>query len=680
VSKTLASLNVRIGATSKDFEKAMNRTVRRIEKFERKINKLGSTMTKSFTLPLIAAGGGAVKAAADIERMETSIAILTGSAEKAGDLMKDLQKFSANTPFQLSGIAETTKQLLAFGFSIDETKDALQFMGDISSATGSNLSDLTLILGQAKAIGKVFTQDLRQLANRGIPIFDILKEKLGVTGETLQKMVSDGKISFDILQDALKSTTMEGGLFADGMSKQANTLTGIWSTMKDNISLALGELGQDIVEVFDLKEVAKNLIGRIQQMVKWWNSLEDGVKRNIIRFSLFVAAVGPALLVIGKLVGLSALVATGIKSIGTALIFASKGMMFLLSPVGLTVAALTGLALLAADVYNNWDAFKGRFQNIWISIKNFVLKAIDGILSSLDRVQKFLGLDLFDFEPMVLDDFVDVESFKPFSDTLDMIKGKFLDITGLGGMSLPALEMGEVDPVSFGTPSSGGATPGGATSGSSGMTEGMERSVGTVEALSTALKDLSVSSDSVGSSLSKIPEMVPDELLTGLESVVLSLAGTFKQLALSSDASFGKMANAALSAGQKFVKAKIYEGVSAAVSSALTNVPFPFNIAAGAGAGLAANALFNKAMGSLKIPQFEKGGQYMGGLALVGEAGPELINFNQGGHVTNNDDLMSMMQSPRGSTEVKFGKITFDGRDLVLGYESGLNLLGRSRG
>ena len=96
-------------------------------------------------------------------------------------------------------------------------------------------------------------------------------------------------------------------------------------------------------------------------------------------------------------------------------------------------------------------------------------------------------------------------------------------------------------------------------------------------------------------------------------------------------ASFGELANAAVSAAAKIVRAWIQQGVAAAVAKALGGLPFPFNIAAGAAAGGLAAALFTRAISAIGVPALAEGGVVRKPtLALIGEypgasTNPEIV-------------------------------------------------------
>ena len=92
------------------------------------------------------------------------------------------------------------------------------------------------------------TRDLRQFINNGVPILQLLSEEMGVAEGKIMDLASEGKLTFDILNTAFEKATSDGGRFNDGLKILSTTLEGLFSTLKDNVNIALAELGQEIAE------------------------------------------------------------------------------------------------------------------------------------------------------------------------------------------------------------------------------------------------------------------------------------------------------------------------------------------------------------------------------------------------------------------------------------------------
>jgi len=156
-----------------------------------------------------------------------------------------------------------------------------------------------------------------------------------------------------------------------------------------------------------------------------------------------------------------------------------------------------------------------------------------------------------------------------------------------------------------------------------------------------------------------------------LANIALAMGSSMQEAASKGVNSFAELGNAAKEAASKIIRAYIQEGVAAAVAKALGGVPFPFNIAAGAAAGALAPALFSKALGAIGIQGFAKGtSSAPGGLSLVGEKGPELLNIPKYSQVYTANQTSKMLSGMDGGGGVTLdGEFTVRGTDLVLVFE-----------
>lgn len=352
---TLAELKVIIGANTSDFNKKMSKVQATLGKAGAKMKSVGKTMSIGITAPLGLLAFGALKSASSLETLEVAFDSMLGSGEAASKMVKDLTDFTAKTPFQLEGVGKAAKQLLSFGVAGDEILGKLKFLGDIASGANVPLSDMASIFGKVKAKGKAMTEELLQLSDRGVPIIDVLAKKMGVAKDAIFDMASKGKISFEVMQDAMQSMTTEGGIFEDQMKKQSNTMAGIWSTLKDNVELALGALGEDIMKAFDLKNVLKDAIGFIQEMTEKFKALSPATKKMIVILGGVAAVAGPLVFILGSM-------ATAIAAIS--------------APVLIVVGAFAALAI-GIGAFNaiNSDATDGlRLTRIELNAELNVLK------------------------------------------------------------------------------------------------------------------------------------------------------------------------------------------------------------------------------------------------------------------------------------------------------------------
>ena len=189
----------------------------------------GTWATTRGTAALAGLAGLALNASGQIEQMRVAFVSMTGSAKIGGTLLKDLIAFAANTPFQLPGIGAATRQLLAAGVKAAGVTTELQLLGDIAAGSQVPLNELTQIYAKAMSKGKVQTEEINQLAERGIPILDALVALAGQYGNEISKedvyeAAQNGEITFKTLREAMELLTAEGGVFNNQMALQSQTL------------------------------------------------------------------------------------------------------------------------------------------------------------------------------------------------------------------------------------------------------------------------------------------------------------------------------------------------------------------------------------------------------------------------------------------------------------------------
>lgn len=178
------------------------------------------------------------------QQLEIAFGTMLGSEEKATALMQQMVNTAAKTPFDLMGVAEGAKQLLAYGVSAEKVNDTLVRLGNIASGLSIPLNDIVYLYGTTMVQGRLYAQDVRQFTGRGIPLVKELAEKYHTTAEGINEMVSAGKIGFPDVEEVLNKMTNAGGQFYQLMEKQSHSLTGQIANLQDAWDSALNSLGE----------------------------------------------------------------------------------------------------------------------------------------------------------------------------------------------------------------------------------------------------------------------------------------------------------------------------------------------------------------------------------------------------------------------------------------------------
>ena len=212
-----------------------------IENVFNRIKSVASVAFAGFTAKEIISTLGTVRG--EFQQFEIAFETMLGSGQKAKGMISYLANLAATTPFDMKGVVNGAKQLLAYGFAANEITDTMRRLGDVSAGLGLNLQDLTWLYGTTMVQGRLFTRDLMQFTGRGIPLTEELAKQFGVTKDKVSELVTAGKVGFPEVKKAIESLTNEGGKFGGLMEKQSHSITGQISNIQDTIEMAINDLG-----------------------------------------------------------------------------------------------------------------------------------------------------------------------------------------------------------------------------------------------------------------------------------------------------------------------------------------------------------------------------------------------------------------------------------------------------
>lgn len=245
------------------FLRGMNRVDQRLGSTSSRMNAVGRTagsFGKTAALGAVGAAAGlglvgvaAAKIglgfAASRQQALVSFKVMLGSAKRAQTMLRDLQKFAAQTPFEMADLQTAAQRMLALGWSARKVLPDLRIIGDAAAASPQGMVEgmnrITMALGQMRSKGKASGEELLQLAEAGIPAWKYLAKAAGTSVADMQKQVTKGAVSADFAIQAIL-----GGMrqkFGGMMREQSKTLAGSWSTLKDTLTQGLGDALQPLV-------------------------------------------------------------------------------------------------------------------------------------------------------------------------------------------------------------------------------------------------------------------------------------------------------------------------------------------------------------------------------------------------------------------------------------------------
>ena len=237
MEKSLGPLNKKVGKMSGQFDKVD----KSVNKTGRSFSKLKGLIAGAVTVAGIASFGKAVLGAAgNAQDLKVALETVTGSADEADKAFAQIREFTEKTPFQVDNVAESFIKLQNAGL---EPMGLLETLGNAASASSDKVGALTAAtnLYSRTVQGGLGLEELDQLNDRGIPVYDILFEKLGKTRGEMSKF---GKTAEGAAEARAALTEGFDERFGGGMERASETLNGKFSTLRDTMDGLLIKVGE----------------------------------------------------------------------------------------------------------------------------------------------------------------------------------------------------------------------------------------------------------------------------------------------------------------------------------------------------------------------------------------------------------------------------------------------------
>lgn len=293
----MAGLHFDITGDNSNFLHKLEETRNGVRTTSKQIEESGMSIEQMFGRMTTAAAAfgislGAKQLISDITRvrgefqqLEVAFNTMLGSKEQANTLMSQLVYTAAKTPFDLQGVANGAKQLLAYGTAAEDVNETLIRLGDIASGLSIPLNDLVWLYGTTMTQGRLFTQDLRQFMGRGIPLADELAKQFGVTKDKVGELVTAGKVGFPEVQKAIEAMTDKGGKFGGLMEEQSKTITGQISNIEDAISTMFNKIGKEN------ESIINSGLSGVSYLVEHWEAVVTAIESAAVAYGTYKAAV-----------------------------------------------------------------------------------------------------------------------------------------------------------------------------------------------------------------------------------------------------------------------------------------------------------------------------------------------------------------------------------------------------
>lgn len=292
----------------------------------------------SFDKQLGAAAGFALEQSDNFRAMREEFGIMLGDMDAGRGLFNELQEFNFWTPFDMEQTSQATKVLMAAKVPLSEITDYLTRFGDISQGNGQKFQSFINAFSKASAKGSADMEILNVYLDQGIQILDELGKQFGVTSGEVIKMASNGQISFQQFDQALKSLAAEGGLYYGSMETASQRLDAAQAGLQESTNALAASFGDM------LAPAALAVVSGITKIV-------DAINASpLLKGALAGIIAGVALAINAQLI--KAVIALAAKMwTAYAATMAQAGAMAILNPALLGAVAAAGVATAAVVTF-----------------------------------------------------------------------------------------------------------------------------------------------------------------------------------------------------------------------------------------------------------------------------------------------------------------------------------------
>lgn len=340
-------INVSLFLDVSEFQRAIKGVEKTVSNFGRSLSNAGRELTQSITVPLGLAGAAAVKSFADFDKLRKGLTAMLGSSEAADAELKKLREVAKLPGLGFEEAVQGSVNLQAVGLSADHARETLKGFGAALAVTGGGKLELERVqrqLTQMISKNRILQED-----------FGILQENVPLVGKALENAFGTRNIE-KIRATGISALEFNARL-VDALQKlpEVQNATGglgnAFENFSDSLKSSLAQFGQAINEAINLEGIINKLSDAIQGAADWFSNLSKPMQKVIIISAAVVAAIGPILLIVGKLTSVFATALSGVRAL-------AGGLAFLTSPIGLIIAGIAAVVAGLVYAYNNFEGFR----------------------------------------------------------------------------------------------------------------------------------------------------------------------------------------------------------------------------------------------------------------------------------------------------------------------------------
>lgn len=299
----------------------------------------------------------------EFELQNVALRAILQNKDEADMLFQRVTELATKSPYTIRQLTKYTKQLAAYQVESSKLYDTTKRLADVSAGLGVDMQRIILAFGQVKAANYLRATEVRQFTEAGINMLGELAkyyteiEQRQISVADVQEMVTKRMVEFGDVEEVFNRLTSAGGIFYNMQEKQAETLTGMMSNLKDSIDIMLNQIG------LSQQDNIKAAIQWVRNLLANWQEVMFYLKQIVVAFGAYKAVTLAAKL--------------GTLTFGNSVAWASKGLL------GMKNATLS--QVLALDLHSKKARVAGT-ANV------FLAKSIAGVQAALSSLLPLLAI------------------------------------------------------------------------------------------------------------------------------------------------------------------------------------------------------------------------------------------------------------------------------------------------
>lgn len=329
-----------------------------------------------------------VRITGEFEVQKKALGSMLGSDAIAENIFSQLRKNALESPYTLQELTKYAKQLTAFNIDSDKLIETEKMLADVSAGLGVDMGRIILAYGQVKAAGALKGQELRQFTEAGVPLLQSLADQIGkVEGRAVAlsevfNKISKKEIPFEMVEQAFRDMTAEGGKFYNMQEVLVQTLQGKIGKLRDVWQQALYDIGNSNSSVLKgAVDFATMLAANLDKILKVLSPLVAGVGAYAAVSAIAWSA--SKLGMIGKFIDYMRLLAIQTTAAEAAELAFGTTTGILASSTGVIALAIAAVAALGVGIYQLAKAFNQEGS----ALKN-INKSHEGYLVKVEAEQR----------------------------------------------------------------------------------------------------------------------------------------------------------------------------------------------------------------------------------------------------------------------------------------------------